>query len=121
MPIYLYLGGHDEMYVINLEMVMYFQADDHYSHVFYASGSAFMVSFGLSQIESFIAKQHPDQSCFLRLGRKYIVNMSFLFHINTIKQVVLLTDMNGTSHSLHIAKPVLRDLISRFEYSRNKI
>jgi len=115
----LYLGGHDEMYLINLDMVMYFQADDHYSHVFYATGTNFMVSYGLSQIESFIIDQNPLQSCFLRLGRKYIVNLSFLFHINTVKQIVLLTDMNGTSHSLHIAKPVLRDLIDKFENSRN--
>ena len=115
------LGGHDEMYLINLEMVMYFQADDHYSHVYYATGATFMISYGLSQIETFIAEQHPHQSNFLRLGRKYVVNISFLFHINTVKQIILLTDLNGTSHSLHIAKPVLRDLIKRFEYSRNKI
>ena len=121
MPANLCLGGHDEMYVINLEMVMYFQADDHYSHVFYTTGITFMVSYGLSQIETLISDQYPLQSNFLRLGRKYIVNMSFLFHINTVKQIVLLTDLNGVTHSLHIAKPVLRDLINTFEYSRNKI
>jgi DNA-binding LytR/AlgR family response regulator len=121
MSMNLCLGGHDEMYVINLEMVMYFQADDHYSHVFYATGATFMVSFGLSQIVTFITEQYPLQSKFLRLGRKYIVNMSFLFHINTIKQTILLTDLNGATHSLHIAKPVLRDLIRSFECSRNKI
>ena len=120
MSISLCLGGHDEMYVINLEMVMYFQADDHYSHVFYATGATFMVSYGLSHIETFIAEQYPLQSNFLRLGRKYVVNTSFLFHINTVKQIVLLTDLNGASHSLHIAKPVLRDLIKKFECSRNK-
>ena len=109
------------MYVINLEMVMYFQADDHYSHVYYATGATFMVSYGLSQIETFIAEQHPFQSNFLRLGRKYVINTSFLFHINTVKQISLLNDLSGTSHSLHIAKPVLRDLIKRFECSRNKI
>ena len=108
------------MYVINLEIVMYFQADDHYSHVYYATGATFMVSYGLSQIETFIAEQHPFQSNFLRLGRKYVINTSFLFHINTVKQIILLNDLSGTSHSLHIAKPVLRDLIKRFECSRNK-
>ena len=120
MPKNLCLGGHDEMYVINLEMVMYFQADDHYSHVFYATGATFMVSFGLSRIETLITEHYPNQTSFYRLGRKYIVNMSYLFHINTIKQVVLLTDMNGTTHSLHISKPVLRELIEGFNVSRNK-
>lgn len=114
------LCSHDEMFLINLDMVMYFQADDHYSLVYYATGTTFMVSFGLSQIESLIAARYPTQTIIFRLGRKYIVNMSFLFHVNTIKQIILLTDMGGTTHSLHVSKPVLRDLINRFNASRNK-
>ena len=114
------LGGYDELFLIKLDMVLYFQADDHYSHVFYATGTTFMVTFGLSRIEALISEQYPNQTSFYRLGRKYIINTSFLFHVNTIKQVILLADMSGTTHSLHISKPVLRELMERFNVSRNK-
>lgn len=114
------LGTHDELYLVNLDLVMYFQADDHYSHVCYASGATFMLSHGLLKIESSIAEQYPLQSNFYRLGRKYIINTSFLFHVNTIKQIVMLADMNGKVHSLHISKPALRELIDMFGDSRNK-
>lgn len=111
----LYLGAHDEFYLINLDMVMYIQADDHYSHVYYATGITFMVSYGLSKIENLISEQHPRQSKFLRLGRKYIVNTTYVFHVNTIKQIILLTDINSNTHSLHIPKPVLRELIDNIK------
>lgn len=49
-------GLYDELYVVDLGQVMYFQADDHYSHVYYASGTHFMLPFGLSKVESAIGE-----------------------------------------------------------------
>lgn len=107
------LGAHDELYLINLDIVLYFQADDHYVHVFYTTGTTFMISFGLSKIETILSEQYASgQSPFLRLGRKYIINTRYLFHINTVKQIILLTDAHGNNHSLHISKPVLRNVIA---------
>lgn len=108
-------GARDELYLVNLDLVMYFQADDHYAYVFYTTGTKFLLPIGLSKIENTLAGQFPHRSPFLRLGRKYIVNIRCLFHINILKQTILLTDAHGNNHALHIAKPVLRDIISRLK------
>lgn len=105
------LSSHNELYVIDCSNVMYMQADDHYTQVFYLSGAHFMVPFGLSVVADTIQKSIPTE-CFLkRVGRKYIINLRKVFHINTVKQYVMLTDNHGNNHSLHLPKQILKDLI----------
>lgn len=105
------LGLYDELYVIDLELVLYFQADDHYTHVYYASGAHFLLPFGLSKVEAAVGEITEDTKFLVRLGRKYIVNTRRIFHINTIKQTLLLSDDHGNTQSIHLPKPVLRSLM----------
>lgn len=105
------MSTHNELYVVDCNSVMYLQADDHYTHVNYLSGAHFMVPFGLSVVEDAIAANCVGDKFLVRLGRKYIINIKAIIHINTVKQVVLLADAHGNNHSLHLPKPILRSLI----------
>jgi hypothetical protein len=105
------LNTYNELYVIDCDVVMYLQADDHYTIVNYLSGAHFMVPFGLSVLEDSIQECCSNDKFLVRLGRKYIINIRAIFHINTVKQVVLLSDAHGNNHSLHLPKPILRSLI----------
>lgn len=107
------LNMHDELYVIDLSMTVYFMADDHYTHVYYANGMRFMVPFGLSRIEERFAlmavhHQHP----FRRVGRKYIVNMTLVHNVCVTKQTLTLLADSNKMVSLQVSKPVLRDLLA---------
>lgn len=118
------LSLYDELYLIDLGQTLYFMADDHYTHVYYSSGTRFMVPFGLSRIEerlTLFAVHHPHS--FARLGRKYIVNLSAIHNISTTKQTLSLLAANGKSVSLQISKPVLRDLLTLIaeEYMKERI
>ena len=105
------LGAYDELYRIDLSLLLYFQADDHYTNVYYANGTHFVIPFGLSKVEDIIKKM-PDVSHYmLRLGRKYIVNSHRIFRVSTIKEQIFLSDDQGKNVQLHISKPVLRYLI----------
>lgn len=97
--------------MIDLDRVMYLQADDHYTHVYYSSGTHFMVPFGLSKVEAAIAGRLGTDKFLIRLGRKYIVNTRRIFHINCVKQVLQLSDDHGTNHSLSLPKPILHGLM----------
>lgn len=109
------LNLHDELYLINLEQTLYFMADDHYTHVFYANGARFMLPFGLSRIEErFIQLANHVSHPFKRLGRKYIVNTLAIHSINITKQTLTLLaggDKESKTQCLQISKPVLRDLL----------
>ena len=110
---------YNELYVVDCYNVMYLEADYHYTHVYYLTGAHFLIPFGLSEVMETITHALGDDCFLLRLGRKYVVNTHVVFHINTVKQVLLLTDMQGNSHSLHLPKTTLRSLIDLID-SKNK-
>lgn len=105
------LSAHDELYLIDSRKVLYMQADDHYTNVYYSTGAHFLVPFGLIKIEALIANMPEARTHLLRLGRKYIINTRRIFRINTIKEQLYLTDDEGNNLALHLSKPVLRNLI----------
>lgn len=105
------LSAHDELYRIDLDQVLYMQADDHYTEVYYASGIHFMVPFGLVRIEAQINVMPEARISHRRLGRKFIVNTKRIFRINTTKELLYLNDDAGNALSLHVSKPVLRSLM----------
>ena len=105
------LSAHDELYIIDLKKVIYMQADDHYTHVFYSSTTHFMVPYGLGDIESRLMNVPRAKSQFIRLGRKYIINLKLIFRISTIKETLSLTDGYNGTIEIHVSKPVLRSLI----------
>lgn len=70
-----------------------------------------MIPFGLSKVEDAIHEKQLFCKKFVRLGRTYIVNIGCVFHVNAIKQVLLISDSHGVNHTIHLPKPVLRSLM----------
>ncbi len=105
------LGAYDEIFIIDLDKVLYMQADDHYTNVYYVADSHFMIPFGLVKIEAQLSAMDKNRFLLMRLGRKYIVNMKRIFRINTAKENIYLVDDLGRTIALHISKPVLRNLV----------
>ena len=114
------LSSYNEMYVIHCDSVLYMQADDHYTHVTYISGAHFMMPFSLSKVEQHIHALDTDERFLVRVGRKYIINLHHVFHVNTVKQVVLLADAKGKHHSLTLPKQILRNLIEMLSGNINE-
>ena len=115
------LSDYGELFVIDLDQVVYLQADDHYTHVYYASEAHFMVPFGLSCLEESINDITHQQPFLLRIGRKYIINVKKVFHINVGKQIAVLTNDVGKNISLHISQAALQSLIDKFKNEEKTI
>lgn len=107
----------DEVYVLNIDEVVYIKADDHYSEVVYANGLTFMLPYGIGKIEEALAGNTDVTYRLVRFGRKYIVNLDRILCISSSKQNVVLTDDKGNKHTLRISKVVLRNYID--EAKRN--
>lgn len=105
------LGAYDELYRIDLSQLLYFQADDHYTNVYYGNGTRFVIPFGLARVEDLIMQMPEASQYLLRLGRKYIVNSNRIFRVSTVKEQIFLFDDQGKNIQLHVSKPVLRNLI----------
>lgn len=106
----LYLNTRDELMVIDLAEVIYFQANGNYTEFAYLSGDKHMVTFGLTRMEDFIkqAWKLPTPSPFARLGRSLIVNTLYLREISLLRQTITLGDCKGGVHRHKVSKALLK-------------
>lgn len=102
---------YGELFILDLEKVMYLEADDHYTIVYYASGGHFMLPFGLSCVLETLEKKEGVKEYLIRLGRKYVVNTNYIMHVNVAKQIIQMYDNKGEMYTLHFPKQVLREFI----------
>ena len=104
------LNSRDELMIIDLEEVAYFQANGNYAHLQYIKGETHLLTVGLSKVEEYIRRSWPKDiaSPFVRLGRSLIINQRFLSHISVLRQKLTLSDRGSISYALTISKPVLK-------------
>ena len=103
------LSNRDELFLVRLDKVMFFEADDHYTLIQYASGGKFMVPFNLSNILDRLSEA-PQ---FVRVGRSYIINLEYLHHINASKQLLAMGEDPDSAMTLRLSRPMLRTLMNR--------
>lgn len=105
------LNSRDELLIINLEKIAFFQANGNYTHLNYIEGETHLLTIGLSKVEDFIRKSWPKgkPSPFIRLGRSLIINQTFLSEISVLKQKVVLSDCGAHTYSLSVPKPLLKE------------
>lgn len=105
------LNSRDELLIIDLQKIAFFQANGNYTHINYISGDSQLVTLGLTKVEEYIRMSWPKDvpSPFVRLGRSLIINQSFLSEISILKQKVTLSDNNGKSYSLSVPKPLIKE------------
>lgn len=105
----------DELIKVDIDKMIYAMAEDNYVHLFFRNGQSVMVTTTLQSLEqlilSVIAK---NKKCvYTRIGRKYIVNNIYIMQINTIKQQLVLSDMDVIKPiTLNISKEALKVLKS---------
>lgn len=106
----IFLNTRDEVTMLDVEKIMYFEADGNYTRFRYDNGKEMMVSFGISQMEKILAsaiglmKEKP----FCRLGRSLIINQRYLMHLSTLNQKILLMGESGYTHQLTVPKATLK-------------
>lgn len=105
----------DELIKVDIDKMIYAMAEDNYVHLFFRNGQSVMVTTTLQSLEqlilSVIAKNKTG--VYTRIGRKYIVNNSYIMQINTLKQQLVLSDMDVIKPiTLNVSKEALKVLKS---------
>lgn len=105
----------DELIKVDIDKMIYAMAEDNYVHLFFRNGQSVMVTTTLQSLEqlilSVIAKN--KKGVYTRIGRKYIVNNSYIMQINTLKQQLVLSDMDVIKPiTLNTSKEALKVLKS---------
>ncbi len=108
----LFFSTRDELIKINLRHVIFCEADDNYSHVYFSNGVKATLLCTLSNLEQLIDEKLKGKAQpFARIGKRYIVNTTYIFQINTLRKKLLLTSFYGPQlYTLSVSKEALKKL-----------
>lgn len=107
----IFFNSRDELLRIDLSSVIYFEADGNYTRLVSVNGLSSMVCMNLGKMEELLSLRFKDApGSFARIGKRYIVNLRYVYGINTLKQELLLSDQTTFSTTLSISKVALRGL-----------
>lgn len=108
---YIYFTSRDEFLKIDISEVVYFEADGNYTKIIVANGLESMVCMSLSKMEDFISANIPRKtSTMARIGKRYIVNLSYIYRINVLQQQLVLSDQKTFSFVLSVSRDALKNL-----------
>lgn len=110
-PQYLFLNSRDEFLRIDIANIAYFEADGNYTNIVSINRLKGVVCTNLAQMQKYLSdKLREDASIFARVGKKYIINLRYVYSINTLRQQVILSDGASFSYQLTIGKEALKEL-----------
>lgn len=104
------LYNRDEIFLVNLDTVLYFKAEDHYTSVYYAKDTKQFLPFGLSQLEEAIKNQTNSSESFVRAGRSHLLNFEKVVHVSVSKETVTMYNNVDTFVTVHVSRSVVKDL-----------
>lgn len=108
---YLYLNSRDELYKIDISKIVYFEADGNYTYIVLCNKVKGTVCMSLSQMQLLLSKNLKESaSRFARIGKRFIVNLDYVYQISILKQKLVLSDGNVFAFQLNISKEALKKL-----------
>lgn len=116
----LLFNTRDELTRIRLDKVCYFEADGNYTNVYFANGVKTTLLTSLVNLESLLGGNIPATgNIFVRIGKRFIINSSYVFQINVLRQRLILSDLsNPTVYQLPVSKEALKNLRSLYLTSK---
>ena len=108
MPTHFIISKGTELLRVPLNSLMYVSAEGNYSVVVTKDSHKTLMSLQLGQIENLMAEQLGSSGgVFIRAGRGLIINTDYINYIDISKQVLVLSDCEGSRHELSASREVL--------------
>lgn len=108
---FLYLNSRDEFYRVDISKIIYFEADGNYTNFYLGNNQKGVVLMNLAQMQSLLSERLKEKaSIFARIGKRYIVNLNFVYHIEVVRQRLVLSDGGTFVYALTVSKEALRKL-----------
>lgn len=104
-----YFNSRDTLIRTDISQIAYFEGDGNYTYIVTANKLKTCLTMNLSHTEEALAAQLGDQAkLFMRIGKRYIVNMSYIYQVDIQKQQLTLSDYNRFVFQLPISKEALK-------------
>lgn len=104
-------NSRDELLRMEVGKIVYFEADGNYTHVVTKNKLKATLGTSLSKTETVLSAQlGSDAQRFMRVGKRFIVNLRYVYSVNLTKQHLLLSDLDSFAFQLPVSKDALRKM-----------
>lgn len=108
---FLYLNARDEFYRVDISKIVYFEADGNYTNFVLSNKLKGVVLMNLSQMQTVLSESLKEEaSIFARIGKRFIVNLNYVYHIEVLRQKLMLSDGEVFAYQLPVSKEALKRL-----------
>lgn len=110
--VYLYFKSRDKLARIDTSKIVYFEADGNFTHIWTIDKHRTTVCMNLSKMEEALALQMGDDAhIFMRIGKRFIINMQYVYTVDAYEQRLILSDYDHFSFEVKISKDALKNMI----------
>lgn len=108
---YLYLNSRDEFFRVDISKIVYFESDGNYTNIIINNKMKATLSMNLAQMQGMLSEcLKEDAGMFARIGKRHIINLSYVYQIAILRQRLVLSDGENFEYHISISKDALRKL-----------
>lgn len=108
---YLYLNSRDEFFRVDISKIVYFESDGNYTNIVLNNKMKGTVCMNLAQMQNILSESLKDDAgVFARVGKRHIINLTFVYQIAILRQKLILSDGENFEYHLNVSKDALKKL-----------
>lgn len=105
----IYFNSRDKLIRLDTQKIVYFEGDGNYTYIVTANKQKVCITMNLSHTEDALAAQLGNNANhFMRIGKRFIVNMNYIFQIDILKQMLMLSDCERFLYQMPVSKEALK-------------
>lgn len=102
-------NSRDELLRMEVGKIVYFEADGNYTHIVSVNKLKATIAASLTKTEQVLTAQlGADAVLFMRVGKRFIVNVRYVYSINLTRQHLVLSDQEHFAYQLPVSKDALK-------------
>ena len=106
-----FFNSRDELYRIDVSKIVYFEADGNYTDIVMVNKLRAAVLMNLGEMEKALAAQlGDDANGFMRIGKRFIINMQYVYSVNVLRQQLILSDYDHFAFQITVSKDALKKM-----------
>lgn len=105
----IYFNSRDKLIRIDIQKIVYFEGDGNYTFLVMSNKQKLCLTMNLAHTEEALASQLGDNAKrLMRIGKRFIVNMNYIYQVDVQKQVLMLSDYEHFLFQLPVSKEALK-------------
>jgi DNA-binding LytR/AlgR family response regulator len=104
-----YFNSRDKLIRLDIQKIIYFEGDCNYTYIVTANKQKVCLTINLAHTEDALASQLGDNAKqFMRIGKRFIVNMNYIYQVDIQKQTLMLSDCERFLFQMPVSKEALK-------------